>query len=102
MIETQTTPHDWNRLAKLPRGTEINITLEDGTPDGTLAWWYQADADGGKYWIVQRKDNEGHQWDVELTTTRRAGLAATLGEMGSETIAGYRFQRRPRPNHDTD
>lgn len=85
-MTTKTTPHDWDRLAKLPRGTEINITLEDGTPDGTLVWWYQR-GDNVNCWIVLRKDNEGNQVaEGDYTTIRRSELAATLKEMGSETI----------------
>lgn len=99
MTETQTTPHDWDRLAKLPRGTEINITLEDGTPDGTLVWWYQRSE--VRCWIVLRKDNEGNQVaEGDYTTIRRSELAATLGEMGSETILDRDPYHHTRPQEN--
>ncbi len=94
-MTTKTTPHDWDRLAKLRYGTEINTTLEDGTPAGTLVWWSHL-GENINCWIVIRKDNEGGQVaEGDYTTIRRSELAATLKEMGSETILDR------DPNHHT-
>tara|TARA_R100000152_G_C6749199_1_gene172850 strand:- start:125 stop:634 length:510 start_codon:yes stop_codon:yes gene_type:complete len=77
---------DWNQLAKKSGYSPVEITLEDGTPNGTMKWYYMRGF-GCDCWIVTRHDNEGNQVaEGNYTAIRRNELADVLKEMGSQTI----------------
>ena len=83
--ETNTT-HDWDRLAKMSGVNTVAITLEDGTPSGTVTWNYQR-GDNVNCWIVTREDNEGNQVGAgNYWAIRRADLASELKYMAEQTI----------------
>ena len=83
---TTTAPLNWKRLAKKTGYSTVEITLEDGTPNGTMQWNYMR-GDGCDCWLVTRHDNEDNQvGEGNYTAIRRSELADVLREMGSKTI----------------
>ena len=77
---------NWDRLAKRSGYNTIKITLEDGTPDGTMQWNYQR-GDHTDCWIVTRHDNEDNQvGEGNYMAWNRSELPNILKEMGTQTI----------------
>ena len=83
---TATKTINWDRLAKRSGYNTIKITLEDGTPDGTMQWNYQR-GDHTDCWIVTRHDNEDNQvGEGNYMAWNRSELQSILKEMGTQTI----------------
>ena len=83
---TTTKTLDWNRLAKRTGYSKVEITLEDGTANGTMTWNYMR-GDGCDCWLVTREDNEGNQvGEGDYRAIRRCDLPEVLEEMGTKTI----------------
>lgn len=86
MTTKKTTPHNWNRLAKKTGYNTVEITLQDGTPNGSIQWNYMR-GQGCDCWLVTRHDNDDNQvGEGNYTAIRRSELPDVLKEMGTQTI----------------
>jgi hypothetical protein len=85
-LTTATEALNWNHVAKKSGYSTVEITLEDGTPNGTMQWNYQR-GDHTDCWIVTRHDNENNQvGEGNYMAANRSELPAILKEMATQTI----------------
>lgn len=85
-LTTATENVNWNRVAKKSGYSTVEITLEDGTPNGTMQWNYQR-GDHTDCWLVTRHDNEDNQvGEGNYMAANRSELPAILKQMASKTI----------------
>ena len=81
MTKTKT---NWTALSKLSGYNVHPVTLDDGTPDGTVQWNYQRES---QCWIVSRHDEDGSQiGEASYAATTRRDLPGVLGEMALTTL----------------
>tara|TARA_R100000458_G_C8267207_1_gene242193 strand:- start:92 stop:457 length:366 start_codon:yes stop_codon:yes gene_type:complete len=85
-LTTATENVNWNRVAKKSGYSTVEITLEDGTPNGTMQWNYMR-GQGCDCWLVTRHDNDDNQvGEGNYMAANRSELPAILKEMASKTI----------------
>ena len=85
-LTTATETLNWNRVAKQSGYCTVKITLEDGTPNGSVQWNYMR-GQGCDCWLVTRHDNDDNQvGEGNYTAIRRSELPDVLKEMGTQTI----------------